>query len=436
MWPASAWCLSVGDAQVLSRFGQPLDVQIPIELSTASEIDNADSLNVRILPSSDPTASDAGLPLLSLDGVRIQVSGTGGHYIVHLSSASAVMEPVGVLTLDIQADGTRFVREIPLIFDLAPPAQRNLAVEPATAIRADVVPVPPVQGPRPRAAEASPQVVSRPSSMAAQTPPAFPAAIPHHLHSHRAHPEIPMQTAAASPAPEVPQLQHFQLAPRFDSYIELAAAGTAPWPVTTASLAIAAAPVPALIPEPRTIPIEAVANNAAEPAARPVSTPAAPPQAVEESDSGWSLPNWRWWLAAVLLLLAFTRKSRVGGINAATAIKPVLPQPRAAQAEPEGAVFVAAPANTAIRPATAPPLRLAVQAAPQIPQQPASAEAENLRQRLVAVSCNRGGAQSDPWLMVVEAHLDLGRLDAAEKVLSELEAANAPVRPRVTLVKG
>lgn len=126
--PAQAAIL--GDAQVRSYLGQKLDAEIEISALTATE---AEALLVRI-PGSDAFAA-AGVDMTALvRSLRVTLEKRGEQTVVRVHSDQAVNDPFVLLLLELNAGGTRTVRQYALLIDPAPLERPpSVNVEPAIA---------------------------------------------------------------------------------------------------------------------------------------------------------------------------------------------------------------------------------------------------------------------------------------------------------------
>jgi pilus assembly protein FimV len=124
--PAQAAVLS--EAQVRSYLGQKLDAEIEISGLTAAE---AEALLVRI-PPADAFAS-AGIDMATLvRSLRLTLEKRGEQTFVRVNSDQAVTDPFLMLLVELNAGGTRTVRQYALLIDPAPLERAQPAnVEPA-----------------------------------------------------------------------------------------------------------------------------------------------------------------------------------------------------------------------------------------------------------------------------------------------------------------
>ena len=128
MVPAQAAVL--GEANVRSWLGQRLDAEIEISSLTAAE---AEALLVRI-PAADAFTA-AGIDMTALvRSLRVTLEKRGDQTFVRLNSDQAVNEPFLMLLVELNAGGTRTVRQYALLIDPAPlDRPQSFNVEPAIA---------------------------------------------------------------------------------------------------------------------------------------------------------------------------------------------------------------------------------------------------------------------------------------------------------------
>ncbi len=141
----------LGDAQVRSYLGQKLDAEIEISALTAAE---AEALIVRI-PASDAFAA-AGVDMTALvRSLRVTLEKRGDQTVVRVNSDQAVNDPFVMLLLELNAGGTRTVRQYALLIDPAPLERaQSVNVEPAIAEPQTALP-PQAQDSKPPAATSS-----------------------------------------------------------------------------------------------------------------------------------------------------------------------------------------------------------------------------------------------------------------------------------------
>ena len=110
--------LGLGDAQVHSFLGEPLQVSVPLHLSHA-ERQGIDTLNAQL---ADRAIHDRlGLDFREASGqILVAVQGDGRNYWLQLTTRSGVREPMLELPLDVRLGNTRLVRTITLLLDPAP----------------------------------------------------------------------------------------------------------------------------------------------------------------------------------------------------------------------------------------------------------------------------------------------------------------------------
>jgi len=365
----SALALGVGEPQLLSGFGEPLRVRVPVNLDSVEERTQADAVQADLIPESEYPRY--GVAEQSVDvGVLYAASRSADSRAwIEIGSRQDILEPAAILLLRVRLGATTIVKEVPLLFDFNPSAT---ATETPEIAAADAAAAPP----------ASAAITAR---AAAAEPPATP------VRARSAHRPRHQARAEPAPAPAAPVFQlspglryssfsaGLRLAENFDSLSESQRAH--PQPQTPPAPAPAApAPAPAAArpaePQPR------------QPAPAPRSAPA---------DSPASRPTWvSWSLAAALLAGLWLLSRRRGG-------------PR----EP--------------RPAIAP---AAAAAAPQAMAPLADDPAAPIRDRLRKLSRGKLDHDLARRVLLVDAFLDLRRYDSAERLLQELERELAEPVPR------
>ncbi len=133
--PAPAHAAVLGDVRVRSYLGQKLDAEIEISSLTASE---SEALLVRI-PAADAFAA-AGIDMTALvRSLRVTIEKRGEQTFVRLNSNQTIAEPFLMVLVELNASGTRTLRQYALLIDPAPLDRPQQAgnVEPAIAEPAD-----------------------------------------------------------------------------------------------------------------------------------------------------------------------------------------------------------------------------------------------------------------------------------------------------------
>lgn len=436
--PLTAGAFAVGDAELQSLYAQPLNARVPVTLTQAGEAIQPSDISVRLLPQTAYEGMGLTPPPLNSEMVSVNVNGNGQTFWVELTSQQPVREPMMTLLLEVRVSGVRIVRELPFLFDplpLAPdrpqPAASS-AVAPAAALPAAAVveasPAP-VTAPAPL-----PVAVAPPTSLLTPEQEAKPARViirrPSKPRTERRiekqEPELATfrlagwnQTGLAPKA----LMPRFQLAPRFDSYIELAQAGAAPAPATMTAAATAAEPV--------------------------VTAPAQPEMATASGEGGSS---WLWWtlfaggIAAVAMSLQRRRRKSEGvqvlsGGQKISVSDPVPVRTVAATSmqapvvapEPVAGVEPTAPVVTPSPAAKEPPVVIE-----QVAASASGPTVADLRKRQAELTARAGGdANLLRKAQLVAAYIDLNRLESAQTLLNELESdAGGAARPKFTLIKG
>lgn len=131
MLPVPAQAAVLGEAKIRSYLGQKLDAEIEISALTAAE---SEALLVRI-PAADAFAA-AGIDMTALvRSLRVTLEKRGEQTFVRLNSDQAIAEPFLMVLVELNAGGTRTLRQYALLIDPAPVdrAQQAGNVEPAIA---------------------------------------------------------------------------------------------------------------------------------------------------------------------------------------------------------------------------------------------------------------------------------------------------------------
>jgi pilus assembly protein FimV len=428
LFPAWLQAYSVGEPQLLSRYAEPLKLQVPVTLAPSEDTGDGADLVVQLLPLSAYESLGLPVPALQPQAVQIRVQGEAPLYTVDIRSSQIVREPFLTLVLEVRLGGMRVLRELPLLFDL-PQAQRP--AEPAMA----APPVP--QADRPETASVVPPAIADvaaaddsikpvPESAA---PPAQPAAVTGkprrspRLPSLRLDVQPPAQSVAPVGAGALPTpmpLPRFQLSSSFESYARLSAAGQRPEPV-----------IAAVDPEP----VEPLAVRE-EAVAPPAALPASPPAASDAGMLGWLL-SFLAGVAATLFAVRWQERREQtpaslqghplparSGIPASQAAAEAVPAPESAlpvKAVIEAPMPVPAPAPVSATPS---------------PDADAAAQ-DAIRRRIGELRLGNNDLNLARKLQLVEAYLDLGRAESAATLLAELEAGlPKATRPAFTLIKG
>lgn len=423
LFPAWLQAYSVGEPQLLSRYAEPLKLQVPVTLAPSEDIGDGADLMVQLLPLSAYESLGLPVPALQPQAVQIRVQGEGPLYTVDIRSSQIVREPFLTLVLEVRLGGMRVLRELPLLFDLPqPPKPVEPVVVAPPAPQASVPEAASLAPPATAAAVADDSIKAAPESAA---PPAQPAAAtskprrPPRLPSLRLDVQPPAESVVPAGAAAVPTsmpLPRFQLSNSFESYARLSAAGQRPEPVIAA-----ADPVPA---EPPVVLDETVAT--------PVALAASPPAATDAGMLGWLL-SFLAGVAATLLVVSW--RERRGQTLASF-------QDRSQPAQAGRSVSQAAAAAVP-PPESAPPVQAVIEApmpvpAPVVPPPATDGAAQDaIRRRIGELRQGNNDLNLARKLQLVEAYLDLGRAESAASLLAELEAGlTKTTRPAFTLIKG
>lgn len=423
LFPAWLQAYSVGEPQLLSRYAEPLRLQVPVTLAPTEDIGDAAGLMVQLLPLSAYESLGLPVPALQPQAVQIRVQGEAPLYTVEIRSSQIVREPFLTLVLEVRLGGMRVLRELPLLFDLplppkpvetamiAPPVAQASAPEPATvkpAAIADEAVADAAIKPVPESA--APPVQAAPVASKPRKPSRLPS-----LRLQAQPPAEPVASMDATALPLPSPLPRFQFSNSFESYARLSAAGQRPEPATAAADAAPSAPV--LVEE--------------ETVTTPVALPVSPPVESGAGLLGWLLS----FLAGVAAALLAVRWRERRGENAAAIRAEVLPPagiaPRPVVAVPDTQQPESAPAVQAEIEA---PVSVPVPVPP--PAQDGLAQ-DPIRRRIGELRQGNNDLNLARKLQLVEAYLDLGRAESAATLLAELEAGlpKAP-RPAFTLIKG
>ena len=445
--PLSSWGFGVGDVELQSRYAQPLAARVPITLTTPSEVIQPSDLSVRLLPQSAYEGMGLSAPPVPTEALSLNVSGSGQAFWVELSSRQPIVEPMMTLLLEVRVAGVRIVRELPFLFDLPPavPVSRQPAL--ASSVAPAAAESSPAESQVPQAVVTQVPAVPQSASVAAPTdllpavaaaPVAAPTVKPRVIIRRAARPKTEerkkttFQLATWNQTGVAPKvlLPRFQLAQSFDSYAQLAQAGAAPLPATSAAELAVTTPV---------------AMETASPL--PVAT-----AVIESTPAANEGGGWFWWAlltSAVAAVAVYWRRRRTiaDTLIASTGQAMAVPRPPAVNnvTESNAVEPAAAPAakieqslpvleivqEPVAPPAVAEPLSATVSG-------PGAATATDTRKRLADLTARvAGDANLLRKLQLVGAYIDLNRLESAETLLSEIEAeTSGSVRPKFTLIKG
>lgn len=266
--PAASWALTLGEAELVSRYSQRLKVRVPIIFDAPRELENAANLSLRLLPDASYEALGLAPPALAGNALHVRLSKSGHRYWATITSARALRLPALSLLLEARLEGAATIRELSLLFDL-PARKPSRAKKPRAAVR---------------------------------SPPQEPA-------------------APVGPVPAI-HFKVLQLALRFNSYLALVAAGRTPAavpvlapvaPAVAGAGALAPSTVMGLPQSPALSPIRQVAPAPATepPAVLPPAGEAVTFEAWEHrniKDGSGSLANWLKGDSVAAVFMASLRK--------------------------------------------------------------------------------------------------------------------------------
>ena len=396
MASTQASALMIGEPQMHSTLGQPLDAWIPVLLESPQEKEALDGFAASLAPS-DAYLERALLPPSTTVGpLRLQVQNSNGQVRLHVTSQQPFAEPIVTLLIKVRLGQISLVRELSLLPELPgnepAPAPMVVAEAPQPVAAATAAPAPPAVAAAPVIKAA---VRDKPRRQVQQT----------------------MVTAPAVVRAEAPvALPRFQLDESFSSYRTLAAAGQAPQPVAAQAPAAAAPPV-----EPTAV------------QARVEEQPSAPPR---PSDSGNSVLWALGFAAGLTLLISNGRAKRMwSGWFSRTKATPVpvaapLPARPSEKASKADDFNVRSdelvPETYTLSPITQKTKSVATAAMSISPE----------RQRLEQLQKQFLGEEAQQKLKLAEAFLDLDRISSAVILMNEVERLKQTVADRrLALVK-
>lgn len=157
--PPYAAAAALGEATVRSALGQRLEADIDLASLTAAE---SESLAVRLAPANAFAEAGLDYPAL-LRSLRFSIERRGDRSVVHVSSELPVNEPFLTLLVELNANGTRMIRQYALLLD--PPAVQT------PSDTAAIVPPQPAPAPvpaEPAATAAQPSADQSPAAVTAK----------------------------------------------------------------------------------------------------------------------------------------------------------------------------------------------------------------------------------------------------------------------------
>ncbi len=164
--PVEVWALGLGDAEVRSFLNQPLEVVIPLAVSSADE---RDGLKVALASNEDFLRVGLNRANLTVP-ITVELIDRPAGPVVRLTSSRPITDPFLQLLLDASWSSGRLLRQYTLFLD--PP----LAGEPTLAVRPE--PAAPAAEPPPRRAPVTAQPAVPPAAPAVAAPVEMTPAIP------------------------------------------------------------------------------------------------------------------------------------------------------------------------------------------------------------------------------------------------------------------
>lgn len=427
--PGAASALALGEAQLQSRYGQPLQLWLPVELAGEDELSDAALIQARLMGADYYAAQGVAEPELPASELSVRTELRDGRPWVLVSSLRPLREPLLTLFVNVRLGASQITREVPVLLEFQDHASLNPAPAPVPQ------PAPEASAPLPAPATVAPVSALPPATV--DTAPAaaparrsrtrragVPAAVP------TASPGLAAVAAEASLDRSRPEgYTRFRLDPSFASFRQRKDA---------ASIPVVAAPT---IEPPEPL-VDSQPRAASEPA---------PAQPLAGEARGLS-----WWTYLFVLLVGalaygLARRSRAKPPYIDIASLPGRYQThydqRTAPAEPGPSV--APPPAVEVRPAVpAEPLMTPdIVLEPDPPLSPASAAPtaaetepvarasyphQDLRERVAQLAKLLTQAADKRKLELVKAYIDVGRADSAEKLLAEIEQKqHGPAKPEL-----
>jgi len=428
--PVTATALSLGEAQLQSRYGQPLQLRVPVDLDSEDEQADAGLIQARLLGLDYYESQGVAPPELSAAEFSIRTESEQGRIWAVITTSRPLREPMLTLFVSVRLGPSRIIREVPVLLDFQPPAAARPVPPVVAATEPPEAPSVPVAGVIPATVAVDATVATGVEEPAAVAPPP--------RKRRRVRPAAdPLADAAAVPAPASglrldislrrPEgYSRFRLDESFGSFRQ-------------ALPAPAAAEAPEALSAPAT---EVAGPVASTPVASPAAEPAGSPASEETGGSWWS---YAWLLLLAAAFVYALRRQRAGRlpylnianlpgrysdrfgerekpVQVAASLAPASPPP----ASPEAA-SLPLEAPTELRPEqpAAPVEALMLMTDSPVAESPLPSREgypnQDLRDRVAQLARQMNTASEKRKLELVKAYIDVERVDSARKLLSELE---------------
>lgn len=169
LWTSTTWAIEIGEPQVRSHLGAPMDVLLPVVLGDLEP----KRVQARLLQAGEYSNLDLPSPPISPGELTLSWQPSAEQQILKLTGRSANPEPLIYLAVELSTPRLRVIRAVTLLFDprTEAPESAATATEPAKAIAAPVTqPRLPaaqrVQSQQPQRQRARPAVKPAPSALA------------------------------------------------------------------------------------------------------------------------------------------------------------------------------------------------------------------------------------------------------------------------------